>query len=58
MRNLAASLVGWILVAIVVWLLFGFLVGTLLWVLRMLIVLAVVGGLLALYLKLKGDPPT
>ena len=43
-RNLAASIVGWVLVALVAWLLLGFVIGTVLWVLRVLIVLVVIVG--------------
>lgn len=53
MKNVAASVVGWIIVAIVVWLLFGWILGTVLWISRIVFLLVVVGGLLALYLKLK-----
>jgi hypothetical protein len=52
---LAATIVGWILVALVVYLAFGWLVSTLRFVLRILLVLVVVGALLALYLRLRGD---
>lgn len=55
-RNILASIVGWLIVAIVVYLLFGFLVGTLFWLLRVALVLVLLGGLLALYVKLRGDP--
>lgn len=52
-KNVAASVVGWLIVAIIVWLLFGWIVGTILWVFRMFVVLLVLGGLFVLYGKLK-----
>lgn len=52
-RSLAATVVGWVLVAIVAWFLLGAIVGTLLWLLRVVLIVAVIGGLLTLYLWLK-----
>ncbi|MEL6891623.1 MAG: hypothetical protein AAFP84_08510 [Actinomycetota bacterium] len=54
-RNLAATIVGWLLVALVVYLLFGWIIGTIRWIIRMIVVLVVLGGLFALYLKLRDD---
>ena len=56
MRSTAATIVGWVLVALVVYLLFGWLVGTLFWLVRTFLVLVVLGALLWLYFKLRGDP--
>jgi hypothetical protein len=42
-----------VLVAIVAWFLLGAIVGTLLWLLRVVLIVAVIGGLLTLYLWLK-----
>lgn len=52
-RSLLATVVGWIVAALIVWFLFGWLVGTLLWVLRTILVIVVILGLLMLYFKLK-----
>ena len=40
-------------VAIIVWFLFGWLVGTILWVLRTVLVVVLILGLITLYFKLK-----
>ena len=46
-------MVGYVLFAVIVWFLFGWLVGTILWVLRTVLIIVVVLGLFTLYLKLK-----
>lgn len=51
--NLLASIVGWLIVAIVVYLFSGWIIGTLFWLLRMLFVVALLGGLLWLYFRLR-----
>lgn len=55
-RSFLASAVGWLIVALIVYLFFGWIVGTVFWLARMLFVVIVLGALFALYLKLKGDP--
>ncbi|MEM8746978.1 MAG: hypothetical protein AAF945_18970 [Actinomycetota bacterium] len=55
-RGLFASAVGWVIVAIVAFLLFGFVIGTIRFLFRIAILVAVLGGLLWLYLRLRGDP--
>ena len=52
-RSILASAVGYIIAAIVVIWLLGAVIGTVLWLVRTAIVIAVVVGLIALYLKLK-----
>ena len=52
-RSFAASAVGWLIVAIVAYLLFGYIVGVLRWILRIIVLLVVIGALMALYLKLR-----
>ena len=52
-RSLLATVVGYVVVAIIVWFLFGWLVGTILWILRTVLIIVAVVGLIALYLKLK-----
>lgn len=54
-RSIAASVVGWLLVAVVAYLLFGFVIGTLRWLLRVVVIVVIVGGLGWLYFKLKDD---
>lgn len=52
-RSILATVIGWVVVAIVVWFLFGALVGTILWILRTILIIAVILGLITLYFKLK-----
>lgn len=52
-RSFLATVVGYVLLAVIVWFLFGWLVGTILWVLRTVLIIVVVLGLFTLYLKLK-----
>lgn len=52
-RSLLATIVGYVLVALVAFWLLGAVVGTLRFVIRAVLTLLLLGGLLALYLKLK-----
>jgi hypothetical protein len=52
-RSVLATVVGYVLVAVVAYFLLRSVIGTFFWLARMLVVVVVVGGLLALYLKLK-----
>ena len=52
-RSVLATIVGYILVAVIVLVLFNFLIGTILWLFRTLVIVAVLLGLLILYLRLK-----
>lgn len=52
-RTILATVIGWVVVALVVWFLFGALVGTILWILRTILIIAVILGLITLYFKLK-----
>ena len=55
-RSLLASVIGWLIVAIVVYFLFGWIVGTVRVLLRFLLIVAVIGGLLWAYFRLRaGD---
>ncbi|MEP1125880.1 MAG: hypothetical protein ABJH68_18525 [Ilumatobacter sp.] len=54
-RSLLATIVGWIVVALVVWFLFGWVLAALRAVLRIIVILVVIGALAALYFKLRGD---
>lgn len=55
-RSILASIVGWVIVGLIVFLVFGGIVGTLVWLVRMAFVLLVLGGLVWVYFRLKGDP--
>ena len=55
-RSVLATIVGFCLVAVVVLVLFHFVIGTVLWLFRTAAIIAVVLGLLVLYLKLKSPP--
>ena len=52
-RSLLATVVGWVLAALVAFWLLGALIGTLRFVLRAVITIVVLGALLTLYLRLK-----
>jgi uncharacterized membrane protein YdjX (TVP38/TMEM64 family) len=55
-RSVLATLVGYVIVAIVVLFLFHFIIGTILWLFRTLVIVAVLLGLLTIYFKLKSPP--
>ena len=52
-RSLLATIVGYLIVGLVVLFLFHFIVGTILWLLRTLVVIVVLLALLTIYLRLK-----
>ena len=55
-RSVLATLVGYVIVAIVVLFLFHFIIGTILWLFRTLVIVVALLGLLTIYLKLKSPP--
>jgi hypothetical protein len=55
-RSLLATVIGYVIVAIIVIWLLGAVIGVVMWLLRSVIAVAVVIGLILLYLKLK-EPP-
>jgi len=52
-RSLLATAVGWLLVAAIVWFLLRFVLGTVFWILRSVLVVVVIVGLAWAYLALK-----
>jgi len=54
-RSVAAAAVGWIIVALVAYLALGLVIGTLLWVLRLVVIVVVVGALASIYFRLRSD---
>ncbi len=48
-----ATIVGYLLVAVIVLVLFHSIVGTILWLFRTVVIIVVILGLLTIYLKLK-----
>ncbi len=52
-RSLLGTVVGYVLVAVIVYFVLRLFVGTIFWLIRTLIVVVIVGGLFALYLRLK-----
>ena len=52
-RSLLATVVGYVIVAFVVVIVFRFVAGTFFWVIRTLFIVLILGALVALYLKLK-----
>ena len=56
-RSFLASVVGYVLVALVAFWLLGAVLGTVRFLLRAVLILLVLGGLATLYVKLKGPGP-
>ncbi|MCY7301029.1 MAG: hypothetical protein LH616_17705 [Ilumatobacteraceae bacterium] len=56
MKSSLATVIGWVIVALIVFWAFGFLIGTLRWLLRSFLLIGLLIGLLLAYLALK-DPP-
>jgi hypothetical protein len=54
-RSFLASVVGWVVVGLIVYFFFGWFVGTLGFLLRIIVIFVVIGGLISLYFKLRGD---
>jgi hypothetical protein len=52
-RSVLATVVGYVLVAVLVVVLFNFVIGTIFWLLRTVLIIVALLGLLTLYLKLK-----
>jgi hypothetical protein len=52
-RSLLATVVGYVLLALIAYFLLRVFVGTIFWLIRTILVIAVLGGLFALYVKLK-----
>jgi uncharacterized membrane protein YdjX (TVP38/TMEM64 family) len=52
-RSILATIVGYFLVAVIVLVLFNSVVGTILWLFRLLVIVVVILGLVTLYFKLK-----
>jgi hypothetical protein len=52
-RSVLATIVGWVLVGVIVVVLFNFVVGTLFWLIRTVLIIVALLGLLTIYLKLK-----
>ncbi len=52
-RSGLAAVVGWVLVLVIGWVLLRILIGTLYWMLRGVVLVAVLVGLLLVYLTLK-----
>jgi heme/copper-type cytochrome/quinol oxidase subunit 4 len=52
-RSFLATIVGYVLAAVLAYLAFRMFVGTVYWLIRTVIVIVAIGGLAALYLKLK-----
>ena len=55
-RSILASVVGWMIVAFIVWVFFGSILGAIGFIIRMVLLLIVVGALLTVYFRLRdGD---
>ena len=56
MKSGLATVIGWIIVALIVFWAFGFIIGTLRWLIRSFLLFALLIGLVVAYFALK-DPP-
>jgi hypothetical protein len=54
-KSILASIVGWVIVALLVYWLLGIVVGTIRFLVRFVVWIAVLGFLVVAYLRLKGD---
>lgn len=54
-RSMLATVIGWMLVVLVVWFLFGWVVGAIRAIVRFAAVLVVIGVLAALWFRLRAD---
>lgn len=54
-RSVLASIVGWLIALILIWVFFGWIFATIRFLLRAFLFLVVVGGLIALYFRLRQD---
>lgn len=55
-RSILATIVGWLIVIVVVWFLFGGIFGAIRFIIRMVVFLFVIGALLTVYFRLRdGD---
>ena len=55
-RSIAATAVGWLIVGVVAWFLFGSIFGTVRFLLRIVFIGVVIFGLLWVYFRLKAGP--
>ncbi len=55
-RSIAATAVGWLLVGVIAWFLFGSIFGTVRFLLRMIFIGVIIFGLLWVYFRLKAGP--
>ena len=56
MKSALAKVIGWLIVALVLFWAFGFVIGTLRWLLRSFLMFILLGALVVAYFALK-DPP-
>ncbi len=54
-RSLLASIIGWLIVALIVYFFFGWIFGAARALLRFVAILVVIGALLWLYFRLRSD---
>ena len=54
-RSLLASVIGWLIVALIVYFFFGWIFGAVRVLLRFVLILVAIGALLWLYFKVRGD---
>ena len=55
-KSMLATVIGWIIVAVIAWWLLGFVIGTLRWVIRSVLILGALILLVGVYFNLKAPP--
>jgi hypothetical protein len=54
-RSALATLIGWVVIALLAFWLLGVVIGTIRFIVRFIVWAVVIGGLVVLYLSLRGD---
>jgi hypothetical protein len=54
-RSAIATLIGWVIIALLAFWLLGVVIGTIRFIIRFIVWAVVIGGLIFLYVKLRGD---
>ena len=56
MKSSLATVIGWVIVALIAFWVFGLVLGTLAWLIRSFLMFLVLAGLVVAYLALKSPP--
>ncbi len=58
MRSAAGTIVGWLIVIVIVWIVAGWVFALLRWVIRTVLILALLAVLVTVYARLTDDEPS